>query len=227
MRIQPDDPTYTPAEKALSWSRETRYGTNHIVNWGRAAAALGAENSPYAHDPMTAEEAEALWKKYGNIKNKRWTMVMNHIGSGKEEVVKLYEKELSGDKDSSSVQVKVVTEKPAVHITYDETATKKDLEEAIDDVIEAAGDKVDDLVEDAQETYEEAVETVQEVYEDVADKVEDTFDDVVEVSRKQWEEANRKMQDIHAAAIETSTWYKSKLSLWQRFIAWLKNLFGI
>ena len=104
MRIQPDDPTYTPAEKALSWSRETRYGTNHIVNWGRAAAALGAEDSPYAHDPMTAEEAEALWKKHGNIKNKRWTMVMNHIGSGKDEVVKLYEKELRRYNSKLSMQ---------------------------------------------------------------------------------------------------------------------------
>ena len=204
MRIQPDDLTYTPAEKALSWSRETRYGTAHIVNWGRAAAALGAEDSPYAHDPMTAEEAEALWKKYGNIKNKRWTMVMNHIGSGKEEVVKLYEKKHS-----------------VVGVTKEAAA---DVAEAVE---EAAEEVIEDVVETAQETYEEAVETVQEVYEDVADKVEDTFDDVVEVSRKQWEEANRKVQDIHAAAIETSTWYKSKLSLWQRFIAWLKNLFGI
>ena len=73
-RILPDDPQFTPMQKALSWAKETQHGQRHQQRWGRVAAALGADNG---RDPMTFEEAEGLWERFG--RNARWTMAINAI----------------------------------------------------------------------------------------------------------------------------------------------------
>ena len=73
-RILPDDAGFTPMQKALSWAKETQHGTRHQQRWGRVAAALGADNGC---EPMTYEEAEGLWERFG--RNQRWTMAINAI----------------------------------------------------------------------------------------------------------------------------------------------------
>ena len=73
-RILPDDPAFTAMQKALSWAKETQHGQRHQQRWGRVAAALGADNG---RDPMTFEEAEGLWERFG--RNARWTMAINAI----------------------------------------------------------------------------------------------------------------------------------------------------
>ena len=73
-RILPDDPVFTPMQKAISWSKEVQHGQRHQERWGRVAAALGADNG---HDPMTYEQAEVLWERFG--RNARWTMALDAI----------------------------------------------------------------------------------------------------------------------------------------------------
>ena len=73
-RIMPDDPNYTPVEKAISWANETHHGPQHQARWRRVAAALGAANGA---TPMPFVEAEGLWERFG--RNKRWSMAINAI----------------------------------------------------------------------------------------------------------------------------------------------------
>ena len=73
-RIMPDDPNYSPVEKAGSWAEETHHGPRHQERWRRVAAALGSNNGA---SPMSFEEAEGLWERFG--RNKRWTMAVNAI----------------------------------------------------------------------------------------------------------------------------------------------------
>ena len=71
-RIMPDDPNWTPVEKALSWAKETRHGPEHQMRWNRVAAALGASNG---FSPMPLAEATQHWEGFN--RNARWTMAVN------------------------------------------------------------------------------------------------------------------------------------------------------
>ena len=73
----PDDPKYTPLEKALNWAAEAQHGLKHQDRWRRVASALGADNG---YKPMTETEVVGWWKHFN--KNKRWTMAMNALGMG-------------------------------------------------------------------------------------------------------------------------------------------------
>ena len=77
-RIMPDDPSYTPLEKALSWAQETHHGLAHQVRWDGVAAALGADNG---HTPMPLRRAEELWKYFGY--NRRWAVAVDAIRNSK------------------------------------------------------------------------------------------------------------------------------------------------
>ena len=74
-KIMPDDPEYTPAEKAVNWAAETHHGPAHCERWNRVAAALGVDNG---YDPMSEEEIEKWWKHHNH--NKRWSMAMEAVG---------------------------------------------------------------------------------------------------------------------------------------------------
>ena len=76
-KIMPDDPNYTPLEKALNWASETYHGPTHVGKWSRVAAALGEDND---YHPMTYVEAEAYWNQHN--RNARWTMVMDTLDPG-------------------------------------------------------------------------------------------------------------------------------------------------
>ena len=52
-KIMPNDPAYTPLEKALNWASETKHGPEHQVRWSRIAAALGSGDTRY--NPMSYE----------------------------------------------------------------------------------------------------------------------------------------------------------------------------
>ena len=71
-RIMPDDPAFTPLQKALSWSKETQHGRLHQERWNRVAAAFGADNG---HAPMSIDEVEDLWDRFG--RNARWSMALD------------------------------------------------------------------------------------------------------------------------------------------------------
>ena len=75
MKIMPDDPNYTPLEKALNWASETHHGPKHQERWNQVAAALGADNG---YDPMSEKEIRRTWYQFN--KNARWTVAMNAIG---------------------------------------------------------------------------------------------------------------------------------------------------
>ena len=74
IKIDPDDSSYTPLQKALNWASEVKHGMKHQENWNRIAAALGADNS---YTPMTSEEVKENWNKYG--RNKRWGMAVHAV----------------------------------------------------------------------------------------------------------------------------------------------------
>ena len=83
-RIMPDDPNFSPLEKALSWAKETRHGPQHQARWRCVAAALGATQAQLiAADgdgtatPMTLEGAVGWWNNFGQ--NPRWTMAVDAI----------------------------------------------------------------------------------------------------------------------------------------------------
>ena len=76
IKIMPDDPHYTPLEKALNWASETHHGHQHQENWNRVAAALGEDNG---YDPMTTDEVKSFWNKFG--RNKRWGMAVHAVRS--------------------------------------------------------------------------------------------------------------------------------------------------
>ena len=71
-KIMPDDPAFTPREKAVSWAKETHHGKAHQNRWNRVAATMGEENG---YDAYSFKEVERIWKQFGM--NKRWTVVMN------------------------------------------------------------------------------------------------------------------------------------------------------
>ena len=71
-KILPDDPNYSPLEKALNWAAETKHGKGHQERWGRVAAALGADNG---HDPMPYHELRQWWNKFN--RNPRWTVALS------------------------------------------------------------------------------------------------------------------------------------------------------
>ena len=74
-KIMPDDPEYTPAEKAVNWAAETHHGPAHCERWNRVAAALGVDNG---YVSMSEEEIEKWWKHHN--RNKRWAMAMEAVG---------------------------------------------------------------------------------------------------------------------------------------------------
>ena len=81
-RIMPDDPNYTPMEKALSWAKETHHGNQHQVRWRCAAAALGATPDQLIETggdgtaiPMTLKGARKWWNQFN--RNPRWSMLVN------------------------------------------------------------------------------------------------------------------------------------------------------
>ena len=73
-KIMPDDPDWTPLEKALNWAAETRHGPMHQIRWNRVAATLGASNG---YSPMTKDEARREWNRHG--RNKRWSVAVHAI----------------------------------------------------------------------------------------------------------------------------------------------------
>ena len=87
MKIMPDDPNYTPLEKALNWASETHHGPKHQERWNQVAAALGADNG---YDPMSEKEIRRTWYQFN--KNARWTVAMNAIGQS--ELVEKDKKEM-------------------------------------------------------------------------------------------------------------------------------------
>ena len=97
VKIMPDDPTYTPAEKAMNWASEAHHGKNHQHRWNMVAAAFGVDNG---YSPMSAESIEKWWRHHGQ--NKRWSMAMNAIGN-KSMVVKR-EKEMAEYHNSPPIQ---------------------------------------------------------------------------------------------------------------------------
>ena len=81
-RIMPDDPNYTPMEKALSWAKETHHGEQHQIRWRCAAAALGATPEQLIETggdgtaiPMTLKGARKWWNQFN--RNRRWSMLVN------------------------------------------------------------------------------------------------------------------------------------------------------
>ena len=81
-RIMPDDPNFTPMEKALSWAKETHHGNQHQVRWRCAAAALGATPEQLIETggdgtaiPMTLKGARKWWNQFN--RNPRWSMLVN------------------------------------------------------------------------------------------------------------------------------------------------------
>ena len=94
-KIMPDDPNYTPAEKAVNWAAETKHGPAHCDRWNRVAAAFGVDNG---HEPMSSAEISKWWIVHG--RNKRWSMAVEAIGNGHiiedhEEGMKRYNSKLS------------------------------------------------------------------------------------------------------------------------------------
>ena len=73
-KIMPNDPNYTPVEKALNWAAETHHGRPHQDRWNRIAATLGADNG---HSPMTATAVVNMWNKFN--RNPRWTMALDAV----------------------------------------------------------------------------------------------------------------------------------------------------
>ena len=73
-RIMPDDPNFTPMEKALSWAQETQHGVAHQDRWNEVAAALGADNG---YTPMSYPEAIDMWDRFN--RNARWSMAVEAI----------------------------------------------------------------------------------------------------------------------------------------------------
>ena len=73
-RIMPDDPNFTPMEKALSWAQETQHGVAHQDRWNEVAAALGADNG---YTPMSYPEAVDMWDRFN--RNARWSMAVEAI----------------------------------------------------------------------------------------------------------------------------------------------------
>ena len=73
-RIMPDDPNFTPMEKALSWAQETQHGVAHQDRWNRVAAALGAVNG---YTPMPCAEMVELYQRFNH--NARWTMAVEAL----------------------------------------------------------------------------------------------------------------------------------------------------
>ena len=71
-KIMPDDPKFTPVQKALSWAKETQHGIQHQNRWNEVAAALGADNG---YTPMSAGEMRKLWERFN--RNARWSMAMD------------------------------------------------------------------------------------------------------------------------------------------------------
>ena len=76
VKIMPDDPDFTPVEKALNWAAETHHGKDHQERWNHVAAALGADNG---YEPMSLDELKRLWERFN--KNKRWTMALNALNT--------------------------------------------------------------------------------------------------------------------------------------------------
>ena len=94
-KIMPDDPNYTPAEKAVNWAAETKHGPAHCDRWNKVAAAFGVDNG---HEPMSSAEISKWWIVHG--RNKRWSMAVEAIGNGHiiedhEEGMKRYNSKLS------------------------------------------------------------------------------------------------------------------------------------
>ena len=86
-KIMPDDPNYTPLEKALNWAAETHHGEQHRSRWRGAAAALGATPAQLIAAggdgtaiPMTMEGARKWWKHFGQ--NARWSMLVDALENG-------------------------------------------------------------------------------------------------------------------------------------------------
>ena len=75
-KIMPDDPKFTPMQKALSWAKETQHGIQHQNRWNEVAAALGADNG---YTPMSVGEMRKLWERFN--RNARWTMAMDAMSA--------------------------------------------------------------------------------------------------------------------------------------------------
>ena len=74
IKIMPDDPAYSPVEKALNWAAETHHGEAHQKRWDAVAAALGAANGSEA---MTLAQAREWANHHGW--NKRWSFAVEAI----------------------------------------------------------------------------------------------------------------------------------------------------
>ena len=94
VKIMPDDPNYTPLEKALNWAAETHHGESHQVRWKRVAAALGADNG---YSPMSLDEVTDMWTRFG--RNARWSMALDALDNvtPKEPAEKPYVLTMSSD----------------------------------------------------------------------------------------------------------------------------------
>ena len=73
-RIMPDDPNYTPLEKALSWAMETHHGPTHQERWNGVAEALGGDTG---YEAMSMSEVRANWERFN--RNARWTMALEAL----------------------------------------------------------------------------------------------------------------------------------------------------
>ena len=74
-KIMPDDPEFTPLEKAMNWAAETHHGKAHQDRWNQVAAALGADNG---YTPAPKSQIKSWWLSFN--KNARWSMAMEAIG---------------------------------------------------------------------------------------------------------------------------------------------------
>ena len=72
-KIMPDDPIFTPLEKAMNWAAETHHGQAHRYRWYGVARALGGshENCNYVV-AMKYESLCQMWEQFG--RNARWSM---------------------------------------------------------------------------------------------------------------------------------------------------------
>ena len=100
-KIMPDDPNYSPLDKALNWASETQHGQNHCDRWNMVAAALGADNG---YSPMSKKDVKKWWKHHGQ--NARWSMALDAVTNTDEmaEIVATREAEMDRYHSKLSMQ---------------------------------------------------------------------------------------------------------------------------
>ena len=78
IKIMPDDPNFTPLEKALNWAGEAKHGPEHQDRWRQISVSLGAPIKGVEAMPLV--DVVMWWKKFN--KNPRWSMALDNLVKG-------------------------------------------------------------------------------------------------------------------------------------------------